>query len=129
MNIPMKNVLVVDDDKIAHFLSERIIQTFDHINNIYRAFNGREALAILDNYCKGRIDIPDLILLDLHMPIMNGLEFIKAFRAMDCVQGKGVVIAVLSSSENPEEQLEIQRLGVEHFIEKPITLEKIRGII
>lgn len=124
-----KNVLVVDDDYIAHFLSERLLSRLDFIDNIYAAFNGLEALAILENMCRGVLALPDLILLDLHMPVMNGLEFLRAFRKLECLQGKEVAIVVLSSSENPVEHSEVRRLGIAHFIQKPITVEKIREFI
>lgn len=121
-----KNILVVDDDSVAHLLSEKVIASFEWINKVHKAFNGKEAIGLMENYCKGLFTIPDLILLDLHMPVMDGFEFIEAFQNMDCLKDNRVVIAVLSSSENPKELERIHSMGIRHIIKKPISLEKFR---
>lgn len=123
-----KNILVVDDDHVVHLLSEKVMTSFQLINKIYNAFNGKEAIVLLENYCKGLIKIPDLILLDLHMPVMDGFQFIEAFQNMECLKGNRVVIAVLSSSECPNELERIKNLGIRHIIPKPISLAKFKSL-
>lgn len=120
-----KNVLVVDDDNTAHFLVEKVIGSLKMINHVYRAFNGREALQVIEKYCSGLIGIPHLILLDLHMPIMNGIEFIEALRDIECMKGRKIAIAVVSSSDCPRELERIHQLGVKHVLQKPISAEKL----
>ena len=119
-----KNVLVVDDDSTAHFLVEKVFGSLKLINNIYKAFNGREALQVIEKYCNGVISIPHLILLDLHMPIMNGIEFIEALRDIECLKGRKIAIAVVSSSDCPRELERIHQLGIEHVLQKPISAEQ-----
>jgi FOG: CheY-like receiver len=117
--------MVVDDDSVVHFLSEKALSAFSWISKTYSVFNGREAIQVLDNYCRGFNAIPDLILLDLHMPVMDGFQFIEAFQKMECLKNTGVVIAVLTASENPEEKARLQSLRIKHIIPKPITAEKM----
>jgi CheY-like chemotaxis protein len=124
-----KNVMVVDDDSVVHFLTEKVLAAFSWVNKKYSVFNGKEAIQILENYCKGLITIPDLILLDLHMPIMDGIQFIEAFQKMECMKGSDIVIAVLTASENPHEKERLHSLGIKHIIPKPISIEKLAQVL
>ena len=74
-----KNILLVDDDKIFNFLSEKTITSLGLANEINFAANGKQALEILDRCKKGQLQMPDIIFLDLDMPVMNGYEFLEEF--------------------------------------------------
>lgn len=124
-----KNVLVVDDDTIAHLLSEKVLTSFSWINKIYKAFNGKEGLQILDNYCKGLISPPDMILLDLHMPVMDGFQFIQEFQKMKCLQPQEILTVVLSSTINPMEIERVKALGIRHHLTKPISYDNMLSVI
>ncbi len=126
-----RNVLVVDDEAINHFISRKILENVRLVNKTYCAFNGKEALAILEDHCKGITLFPDLILVDLHMPVMDGIEFLRKFWQIECLNGKqrDVLIAVVSSSENPCDRNEMESLGIQHFIPKPISFEKITQLL
>ena len=76
-----KNILLVDDDKIFNFLSEKTITSLGLANEISFASNGQQALEVLELYRTGKMQMPDIIFLDLDMPIMNGYEACKAIRA------------------------------------------------
>lgn len=123
------NILVVDDDLVAHLLSERVLTSFSWIDKIYKAFNGREGLQILDNYCRGLLAMPDLILLDLHMPVMDGFQFIEELKKMKCLESQEILTVVLSSSTNPKEIERVKALGVRHHITKPISTDMILKVI
>ena len=78
-----KNILLVDDDKIFNFLSEKTITSLGLANEINFAANGKQALDILDLCKKGQLQMPDIIFLDLDMPVMNGYEFLEEFAKTD----------------------------------------------
>lgn len=120
---------MVDDDSFAHLLGERALASLGIARNIYKALNGKEGLKILMDYCEGLISIPDLIFLDLHMPVMNGFEFMSAFNRMDCIDRKKVTVVVFTASINSQEIADIKSLGVNYCLPKPITAESIRGVI
>lgn len=124
-----KNILLVDDDSFAHLLGERVLASLGIAKTIYKALNGKEALKILTDYCEGLISIPDLIILDLHMPIMNGFEFMTAFNRMDCIDRNKVTVVVFTASINSQEIADIKSLGVNYCLPKPITAESIRSVI
>lgn len=124
-----RNVLVVDDDSIAHLLSEKVMMSFSWINKIYRAFNGKEALHVLDECCQGLISLPDMILVDLHMPVMDGFEFIEEFRKMKCLEQQEILTVVVSSTINPQEMERVKELGIRHLITKPISYDNMLAVI
>ncbi|PZR25580.1 MAG: hypothetical protein DI538_27220 [Azospira oryzae] len=123
-----KNVLVVDDDSVVHLLSERVMSSFNWINKIYKASNGREGLQILDEYCRGLISLPNLILVDLHMPIMDGFQFIQEFQKMKCLEEKEILTVVISSSIDPMDADRIRALGVKYHFSKPISYDAILSV-
>jgi CheY-like chemotaxis protein len=124
-----RNVLVVDDDRVAHLLSEKVLTSFSWLNKIYKAFNGKEGLQVLNDYCQGLISPPDLILLDLHMPVMDGFQFIQEFKQMKCLEAQGIVTVVLSSTINPKEIERVKELGIRHHITKPISYDLMLSVI
>lgn len=121
-----KSILLVDDDRVANFLSERIISAMGIAHEVQSATNGREALNILNKDHSRR---PDVIILDLNMPIMDGFEFINEFRKLNIPEKDNVMIIVVTSSNNPRDIEKARSLGVTHYLTKPISLESIRSII
>lgn len=91
-------------------------------NNFHVARNGAEALDYLfaeDGSL--RVEPPKAIFLDLHMPKIDGLEFLHRIRSDE--QTKRIPVVVLESSTSPSELYECQRLGVNNFIGKPLEYE------
>ena len=111
----LKNLalLYVEDNK--RLISE-INQTFDMIfSNVYTAYDGIEALEILDNH---KVDI---IITDLNMPNMNGIEFIKEVRQKD----KMISIIVLTAHADKDLLLEASNLQIDGYLTKPMNFNKI----
>lgn len=124
-----KNILLVDDDSIANFLIEKVVAQTGLANAIYKALNGQEALNVFDQYINHLIDLPQVVLLDLNMPIMNGFEFLQAFQSLDFEGKKNVMIIVVSSSSNPLDIERVKSMGIKHYLTKPISAESIRNIL
>lgn len=124
-----KNILIVDDDKVEHYLSEKALSSLKWINKISHAFNGKEALFMLDAGCRGVISIPDLILLDLHMPVLDGFSFMEGLQTMDCLKDHSIPIVVVSSSICPKERQRAEALGISGFLQKPIVEKHLLALI
>lgn len=103
-------ILIVDDSTTMRLLEQSAVEQLGH-ECAGHAANGAEALE------KAATVSPDLILLDLRMPIMDGLTFVKAFRQRD---RRTPIIVVTSESDKPR-VIEAFRLGVTDFIVKPFT--------
>lgn len=127
--LPKKNILLVDDDSIANFLIERIVQSTGLANQIMKALNGKEALQVFENYKSRGTALPEVVLLDLNMPIMNGFEFLKAFKELDFSEKNDVLIILVTSSNNPSDIAQAKMFGIKYYLTKPITADNIKGII
>jgi CheY-like chemotaxis protein len=120
-----KNILLVDDDSIANFLIEKIVQSTGLARNIFKALNGKEAL----EYFYEHPNVPEVVLLDLNMPVMNGFEFLKAFQVLDLKDKDNVLIIMVTSSGNPSDKEKARSLGIRYYLTKPISAEMISSII
>lgn len=102
----MANILIVEDEKALSDAYQTILESHGHTTK--SAGNGQEALDVLKS------EKPDVILLDMKMPKMNGLEFLRAFEGKD----DGPAIVIFSNLDNREEIDEAFRLGARHYILK-----------
>jgi CheY-like chemotaxis protein len=125
----MKNVLLVDDDQIFNFLSTKTLERMGVAEEIHVALNGEEALALLNNYYQGSLSLPDVILLDLNMPIMDGFGFLEAFKRLSLPRMDRIKIVIVSSSQDPRDIEKARELGVVHYLSKPLTEEKLRSVL
>lgn len=117
-----RHILVVDDDKLILKVAEDILEGSYQVSGVR---SGEEALAFLETFS------PDLILLDLHMPGMDGRETMN--RIMNNRQWKNIPIIFLTADTKPETETECLYLGASDFITKPfvpqVVLSRISRII
>jgi GAF domain-containing protein/DNA-binding response OmpR family regulator/nitrogen-specific signal transduction histidine kinase/HAMP domain-containing protein len=110
----LNHVLVVDDDRhIVDWLKEALTSSGFVVQG---AYNGHEALAL------AREDSPDLILLDLKMPDMDGYEVIRNLRREQATRSIPVIVITGSSFDDDYDHVEILGMGVEHMLTKPFTV-------
>ncbi len=109
-------ILLVEDDAIEVIKFNRSIAKLGQLHQVIEANNGEEALSYL-----GTNDLPDLLLLDLNMPNMNGLEFLKMLRNSDHL--KYLPTVVLTTSVNEKDLKTAYSLGVAGYIVKPLKYE------
>ncbi|MDQ3308550.1 MAG: response regulator [Gemmatimonadota bacterium] len=117
MTDKMLNVLLVEDDEVDVMNVRRAFKKNNITNPLYLAGNGLEGLEMLRNN-----DIPEgrrLILLDLNMPKMNGIEFLRELRADPTLSPTPVV--VLTTSNDDRDRVEAYNLNVAGYILKPVT--------
>lgn len=123
-------VLLVDDDQVNNFLTERLLKRIGVSEKIKTSSNGEEALLYLaKNCCSFEDGYPDLILLDNSMPEMNGVEFMESFNSINFNSNSKVKVVVLTASENPSDRERLERLGVDSYLIKPLTEEKLLSVL
>ena len=115
------NVLLVDDDRIFNLLSSKSLQRMGDVKEIHTALNGKEAIDLINEYFQGSSTLPDIILLDLNMPIMDGFEFIHAFRKLNVSGKDNVKIIIVTSSQDPQDMERVKSLGITQYLTKPIN--------
>lgn len=116
------NILLIEDDMVDQIEVKRTLDRKNILHQLKIARNGEEALTMLTEPSSDTFSgKPDIILLDLNMPKMNGFEFLSRIRSND--QLKDIKIFVLSTSEEREDKVNAQNLGISGFITKPLKLE------
>lgn len=121
----MKNVLLVDDDSICNFLSTKLLQQAGIADEINVAVNCREALDLLSNHYSGTAKLPDVILLDLNMPVMDGFGFLEAFNRLNLPRKEDVSVVIVSSSQNADDMLRAKEMGITRYLTKPLSRESL----
>ena len=117
MTEKMLNILLVEDDQVDVMNVKRAFDKNKIANPLFVANNGADALEILRSK-----QIPDerrIVLLDLNMPRMNGLEFLRELRADAKLQS--TVVVVLTTSNDERDKFEAYNLNVAGYLLKPVT--------
>jgi CheY-like chemotaxis protein len=123
MNYKAVNILLVEDDMVDVMNVKRAFKKNNISNTLLVAENGVEALDMLRGLNgKKRIDpTPRIILLDLNMPKMGGIEFLKEVRADEKL--KNISVFVMTTSNEDNDKVEAYRLNVAGYILKPLSME------
>lgn len=118
-------ILLVEDDEVDVMNVERALRKNDITYPLYVASNGLEALEMLRD---GRVPSHRrLILLDLNMPRMNGIEFLRELRADSAL--RPIVVVVLTTSDEERDKVEAYNLNVAGYILKPVTFNKFVELV
>lgn len=121
-------ILLVEDDRVDVMTVQRALCKNRIENPLHVARTATEALAMLRGNEKGREDpLPALILLDLNLPKMSGIEFLKELRGDPSLRGLPVI--VLTSSNEPHDRAAAFKYEVEDYIVKPHSFEEFTSAI
>lgn len=126
----IKQLTLVDDDDLFVYLTTKAIEQTKLVDLIKVFGNGLEALNFLKKN-KNNIDaLPEIILLDLSMPIMNGWQFLEEYAKLNPKIGKKITIYICSSSISPDDIARAKTINeVSDYIIKPLTKDKLIDMI
>lgn len=116
-----KDILLVEDDYASQMVIKRLCKLMNW--NMKLAANGKEALEILENKKF------DLILMDIHMPEMSGIEVTKALREKELAEGLHTPVIATTAYAMSQDRENILNSGVDEYISKPIDLNKLKELI
>lgn len=108
-------ILTVDDSLAVRMLVKKSFRAFDV--DILQAKNGEEGLSMASS------EMPDLIVLDITMPVMDGIKMLTALKSDEAL--KGIPVIMLTAEAGRETVLHIAKLGVSAYVVKPFKEEKI----
>jgi CheY-like chemotaxis protein len=128
---PLASVLLVDDDPTTNFLNKLLLTRMDVAEQVLLAENGEQALRTLAQMCSAAASptCPRLILLDMNMPVLNGIGFLEAYAQLPLAQQAAIVIVMLTTSLHPADLTRAQRLPIAGFLNKPLTREKVTDLL
>ena len=124
-------ILLIDDNETSNFLNERLLRRLNLTDHILVLSNGKQALDYLENLSRqgGHAGIkPELILLDINMPVLDGFEFLELFQQLDARFRQGIHIAMLSTSNHPQDTGKASTFQA-HYLTKPLTIEKVEALL
>lgn len=118
-----KPILLVEDDQIDIMTVRRALQDLSVPNKLVTAENGEEAM----HYLLNNNDKPCLILLDLNMPVMSGIEFLKAMKSD--ARLKRIPVVVLTTSVEQCDKYDSYELGIAGYMAKPVEYRKFLDLM
>lgn len=126
----IKNLTLVDDDDVFVFLTKKTIEQ-THLVDLIRVFNnGMDALNFLKENKDNIAELPEIIFLDLSMPIMNGWQFLEEYTKLNPHIGKKISIFICSSSISQDDITRAKAINeVTDYIIKPIAKTKLIDVI
>jgi CheY-like chemotaxis protein len=119
-----KIIMLVEDDKIDIRSVQRSFKELRVTNPLIVTHNGEEALEYLENNTE---KLPGLILLDLRMPRMDGIEFLKVIKKKDAL--KIIPVVILTTSKEDEDKIDSFNLGISGYMMKPVNYKDFVEVI
>jgi CheY-like chemotaxis protein len=128
-DLSIEKVLLVDDNDTDNFISKRIIEITNFAKDVEVKSSGKAALDFLDENKNDSRQLPDLIFLDINMPIVDGFVFLYEFEKFNALIKNKCKVVILSSSDNKRDIDKIVNNNyVIKFITKPLTETALREI-
>lgn len=131
MPLTQHNVCLIDDDNIYQFTARKIIESTGVAKQIQSFYNGEEAISFFkDEENQHPEALPDVIFLDINMPIMNGWEFLEEYNNVRSNLPKQIVVYMVSSSiDDNDFRKSKEYKSVSDFIIKPVNRIKFLELI
>jgi CheY-like chemotaxis protein len=124
-----KRILIVDDDMQLNKIHEKILPSSGLATEVHTALNGKEALDYLNMRIEKNYPLPNIIIVDLDMPVMNGFQFIDEFNALSVPGKSKIEVIVFTSSSNVSDRKKAFSKGIRHFVSKPYLVRPLSDII
>jgi CheY-like chemotaxis protein len=126
----INTLCVIDDDDIYTFTIKRIIAKAEVAEKTIFFHNGRVAIDFICNCIEAIANLPDMILLDLNMPVLDGWQFLDEFIKLVPRLGKKILIYIVSSSIDEDDFKRAKEMElVSDFIVKPLNAIDLRNIV
>jgi CheY-like chemotaxis protein len=122
-------VLLVEDDFAALFLMQLQLKDLGLAVRISTARNGQQALDYLTGLKDSGQKYPEVIFLDINMPIMDGFEFLEECKKIDCLNGQDTKVIVVTSSRHQDDVLKAKEYEITALLNKPVSAESILSAV
>ena len=130
----LKHILLVDDDEISNFVTEDLLRELGLAEEITTSANGELALSYIREGLKFQSNgskLPELILLDINMPVMDGLTFVEKLSKIAPADYKPVIVFLLTTPLRGNEMNRLREINdwVSGFIDKPVDKDELEQLI
>ncbi len=125
-----KIIWIIDDDAIYQKIIHKLIERSGVISSHNSFTNGNEAINALKNTLNENDLLPDIILLDINMPVMDGWEFMEEIKTIKSKINKRIIIYMVSSSIAPEDKNKSKNFSdIYSYIPKPVSVNDLIAIV
>jgi DNA-binding response OmpR family regulator len=114
----MKVIVPIDNHREMSLLRATLYHSTDITKEIHTATNGQQALNLFNEYFQGSKALPDVIVLDLNMPLTDGFEYVEIFRRLDLPAKEHVKVVIIPSRSDLMEEGRSKRLGAYNYFLK-----------
>ena len=122
-------ILLIDDDPVNNFITKRLLEKSGIAREIQAISNGMAGIQFIKEYTQKNGRYPELILLDINMPVMDGADFMRNIKEFSPQFQEQTQVVVLTTSSDPRDVENMTNLGVKNFIAKPLTNEKLLNLL
>lgn len=124
------NFCIVDDDEIYQFTMAATLKTFNSVKNIISFKDGLEAIDYMLDNLSNEKELPDVIFLDINMPVMDGFQFMEEYVKIYPKVGKKITIYMVSSSVDDVDIERAKKISqISDYIVKPIRETQLKNIL
>lgn len=124
-----KKIAIIDDDEVFHLIVKKQLEMKNLVCDVLKFYNGEEAASFFKENADKGSEMPELVMLDVNMPVKDGWGFLEEYGSLPQEIRNGIKIYMVTSSVI---QSDIDRANnngnVEEFVSKPITNEKLEEI-
>lgn len=125
---PVAHIIIADDDLDDHYIIRESIEKINPDHTFTSVYNGLELIQLLKGTGKEGLKIvPDLVIMDLNMPLLDGLGALSQMKASD--ELRGIPVYILSTSRFDYDKQKALELGASNFYSKPYKFEELKEII
>ena len=130
---PYKNVMLIDDNEIDNLINQKMIESSGITHNVYIHTGAKSAIEFLRNLEKladlSNEVLPDIIFLDIDMPLMDGFQFLDEFEKLSAKTKDKCKIVMLTSSINPQDLDRSKGYSyVKRYLNKPLSHENLTSL-
>ena len=129
MKAPLKTLFLIDDDELYLFTMKKMVEKNKLVDNLHEFHNGFDAIEFLNLMAANKYVLPDVILLDINMPVMDGWTFMELFSLLKPKLEKQISVFMITSSIDPEDLIRAKAIeDITDFIVKPIASQQLINI-
>ena len=127
----LSQILIIDDDPLTSYLHKVLLQKFGVSHQIETVTDGYQAIQLIKKciQSKNEEQIPQLIFLEVDMPLARGNEFLEAYKDLEFINKDSVVVAVLTCSVSRKQTDCINEFPINDYIVKPLTKKRMMGLM
>jgi CheY-like chemotaxis protein len=124
-----KRILIIDNDKQLNKINERILITSGIVKELHITSNGQEALDYFRSRVENNYALPQIVILELHLPVLDGFAFVDEFSKLDFPGKAGIELVVFTYSSSYKDKQRALTKGIHHYLPKPYLLRNLMDIV